>query len=56
MNTLPIDDDPFALKLLALQPVQLDHPAVSLCERAQDAVAVPSHLLAMAQPPASEIH
>ena len=40
MNTLLIDDDPFALKLLARQLAQLGHTAVTLCESAQDALAL----------------
>ena len=40
MNTLLIDDDPFALKLLARQLAQLGHTAVTLCERAQDALGL----------------
>ena len=40
MNTLLIDDDPFAMKLLARQLAQLGHTAVTLCESAQDALAL----------------
>jgi EAL domain-containing protein (putative c-di-GMP-specific phosphodiesterase class I)/CheY-like chemotaxis protein len=40
MKTLIIDDDPFALKLLARQLELLDCAAVTQCERAQDAVAL----------------
>ena len=40
MNTLLIDDDPFALKLLARQLEQLGCVAVTLCERAHDALAL----------------
>ena len=37
MKTLLIDDDPFALKLLALQLEQLGCAPVTLCESAQSA-------------------
>jgi EAL domain-containing protein (putative c-di-GMP-specific phosphodiesterase class I)/CheY-like chemotaxis protein len=40
MSTLLIDDDPFALKLLARQLDQLGHRGVTLCERAHDALAL----------------
>jgi EAL domain-containing protein (putative c-di-GMP-specific phosphodiesterase class I)/ActR/RegA family two-component response regulator len=40
MRTLLIDDDPFALKLLARQLERLGCAAVTQCERAQDAVAL----------------
>jgi EAL domain-containing protein (putative c-di-GMP-specific phosphodiesterase class I)/CheY-like chemotaxis protein len=40
MKTLLIDDDPFALKLLARQLEQLGCVAVTLCERAHDALAL----------------
>lgn len=40
MNTLLIDDDPFALKLLARQLEQLGCVEVTLCERAHDALAL----------------
>ena len=40
MNTLLVDDHPFALKLLARQLAQLGHTAVTLCERAQDALSL----------------
>ena len=40
MKTLLIDDDLFALKLLALQLGQLGYVEVTLCERAHDALAL----------------
>ena len=40
MNTLLIDDDSFALKLLARQLEQLGCVAVTQCERAHDALAL----------------
>ena len=38
MRTLLIDDDPFALKLLARQLAQLGRVAVTLCEHAKEAI------------------
>ncbi len=40
MKTLLIDDDPFALKLLARQLAQVGCVDVTLCEHAQDAIAL----------------
>jgi EAL domain-containing protein (putative c-di-GMP-specific phosphodiesterase class I)/FixJ family two-component response regulator len=40
MQTLLIDDDPFALKLLARQLAHLGCVPVQLCERAQDAMSL----------------
>ena len=40
MKTLLVDDEPFALRLLARQLEQLGCVALTLCERAQDAVAL----------------
>jgi EAL domain-containing protein (putative c-di-GMP-specific phosphodiesterase class I) len=40
MTTLLIDDDPYALKLLARQLAQLGCAPVTLCERAHDALAL----------------
>lgn len=40
MRTLLIDDDPFALKLLARQLEQLGCAAMTLCERARDALVL----------------